>query len=299
MGSILVIIALAMAFSLFLTEKGIPDLLAEELAKRDMGPVAFALALNVMLLLVGCLMDIISAIILFVPLVAPLAMKLGFDPLHLGLIFIVNLEIGYLTPPLGLNLFVSAGYFKKPFGQVIRSVLPFMAMMLVALMIITYIPRVTLQFVALKRGDEQVTYMDFPDGTPRTGQQGLRGEQSVEQMMDSVEVDEIDADEELPYDEYDYGLEPEEPKEDDGLTDEEREAMKALQGDLGLDPDEDDGLTDEEREAMKALQGDLGMEPPEDDGLTDAEREAMKALESGMGGEDEDEVDPGDPDDLQ
>ena len=82
----------------------------------------------------------------------------------------------------------------------------------------------------------------------------------------------------------------------DGLTDEEREAMKALEGDLGLSPDEDDGLTDEEREAMKALQGDLGLEQEEDDGLTDEEREAMKALEMGMGEEEED--DPVEPDDL-
>ncbi len=84
-----------------------------------------------------------SAIFIFVPLIAPIAATLGIDPLHLGIIFIVNLEIGYLTPPVGLNLFVASTLFDKPLGYVIKSVLPFIALMSVGLMIITYYPPIS------------------------------------------------------------------------------------------------------------------------------------------------------------
>jgi C4-dicarboxylate transporter DctM subunit len=105
--------------------------------------MGFLLMINVLLLIVGCLMDIMSAIFIFVPLIAPIAATLGIDPLHLGIIFIVNLEIGYLTPPVGLNLFVASTLFDKPLGYVIRSVLPFIALMSVGLMIITYYPPIS------------------------------------------------------------------------------------------------------------------------------------------------------------
>ena len=82
------------------------------------------LILNGFLLLVGCLMDIMSAIMILVPLLAPMAASYGIDPIHLGIVFIVNLELGYLTPPMGLNLFVSSSLFNKSIGEVIRSVLP-------------------------------------------------------------------------------------------------------------------------------------------------------------------------------
>jgi hypothetical protein len=89
-------------------------------------------------------MDIMSAIFVFVPLLAPMAIAVGVDPIHFGIIFIVNLEIGYLTPPVGLNLFVASTLFNKPVGHITKSVLPFVGFMLIGLMIVTYVPEITL-----------------------------------------------------------------------------------------------------------------------------------------------------------
>ncbi|MFT7622239.1 MAG: C4-dicarboxylate transporter DctM subunit [Myxococcota bacterium] len=149
MGSILVIISVALGLSEFMTINEIPDAVVGWLASYELTPLGFVLLLNVMLIIVGCLMDIISALILFVPLIIPLAAQLGIDPIHLGLIFIVNLEIGYLTPPLGLNLFVSSGFFQKPFGDVMKSVLPFIGALVVSLAIITSMPTISLGLVRL------------------------------------------------------------------------------------------------------------------------------------------------------
>ena len=154
MGSILVIISVALGLSEFLTTRQIPDEVVLWLASYELSPLGFVLLLNFMLILVGCAMDIISALILFVPLIIPLANQLGIDPIHLGLIFIVNLEIGYLTPPLGLNLFVASGFFEKPFGLVMRSVLPFIGALAVSLVVITAMPSISLFLVHLMHNSD-------------------------------------------------------------------------------------------------------------------------------------------------
>jgi C4-dicarboxylate transporter DctM subunit len=120
------------------------------------------LVLNAFLLVVGCLMDIMSAIMILVPLLAPLAALCGIDPIHLGIVFIVNLELGYLTPPMGLNLFVSSSIFEKSLGDVIKSVVPFTGLLLVAVLIVTYVPTVSLGPVNLLSG--KAVYVPFPDG---------------------------------------------------------------------------------------------------------------------------------------
>lgn len=163
MGSILVIICVAFGFSEFMAIKEVPDAIVHWLAGFELTPFTFILLLNVLLLVVGCLMDIISAIILFVPLIAPIAGQLGFDPIHVGLIFIVNLEIGYLTPPLGLNLFVATTYFKKPFGLVIRSVVPFLLLLVLSLGIVTWVPSVSLGINNLR--NDKPFWTPFPSGT--------------------------------------------------------------------------------------------------------------------------------------
>jgi C4-dicarboxylate transporter DctM subunit len=89
-------------------------------------------------------MDIMSAILIVAPLLAPIALSFGIDPVHFALIFIVNLEIGYLTPPVGLNLFVSSTVFGKSMGEVIRATLPFMLLLLAALILVAWIPAITL-----------------------------------------------------------------------------------------------------------------------------------------------------------
>jgi TRAP-type C4-dicarboxylate transport system permease large subunit len=100
----------------------------------------FLLALNVFLLIVGCLMDIFSAIAVVVPLILPIAAVFGVDPLHLGVIFLANLELGYLTPPVGINLFLSAFRFEKPVVEVWRAVLPFLLILAMVVLLVTYVP---------------------------------------------------------------------------------------------------------------------------------------------------------------
>src|SRR5690606_32758801 len=131
------------SFVEFLEDQSIPAGAADWIRSMDLDLIAFLLVLNVALLAVGCLMDIMSAIFVCVPLIAPMALALGIDPLHLGIIFIVNLEIGYLTPPVGLNLFVASTLFNKPMTHLIRAVVPFILMMMVGLLVITYVPAVS------------------------------------------------------------------------------------------------------------------------------------------------------------
>jgi C4-dicarboxylate transporter, DctM subunit len=105
------------------------------------------LALNVFLLIVGCMLDIFSAIIVVVPLILPLANAFGVDPLHLGVIFLTNLEIGYLTPPVGMNLFLSAFRFRRPLTELYAASIPFILVLFAALMLITYVPELSLFLV--------------------------------------------------------------------------------------------------------------------------------------------------------
>jgi TRAP-type C4-dicarboxylate transport system permease large subunit len=104
----------------------------------------FLLLLNVFLLAVGCVMDIFSATVVIVPLILPIAQRFGVDPVHLGIIFLANLEIGYLTPPVGINLFLASQRFKEPMLSLFRASLPFLMIMMVWLGIITYIPALSL-----------------------------------------------------------------------------------------------------------------------------------------------------------
>jgi len=142
-GGILLILGVAMGFTNYLVDAQIPDKAAEWVQSSIHSPLVFLLALNLFLLVVGCLMDIFSAIIVVVPLIAPVGMAFGVDPVHLGIIFLANLELGYLTPPVGMNLFLSAYRFSKPLPEVVRAVLPFLAVLLLGVLLITYIPPLT------------------------------------------------------------------------------------------------------------------------------------------------------------
>lgn len=161
MGSILVIVAIAFAFADFMAIQQVPDAIVRWLRGFDMTSLEFILMLNLLLLVVGCVMDIISAIVLFIPLVMPVGQQFGFDPVHLGLIFIVNLEIGYLTPPLGLNLFVASSAFKKSLGLVLRSVVPFLLILVGGLALVTFLPSLSTGFVNMSR--DQPFWQSFPD----------------------------------------------------------------------------------------------------------------------------------------
>lgn len=144
MGSLIVIMVIAFVFNDFLVEAKVPERAVAWLESLDLSKITFLLAVNILLLAVGCFMDILSAILIVAPLIVPMAMAFSIDPVHMGIIFIVNLELGYLTPPLGLNLFVSSTLFKKGLGEVIRAVVPYTLMMLAGIIIITYVPAVAL-----------------------------------------------------------------------------------------------------------------------------------------------------------
>lgn len=148
-GAILMIIGTAMGLTNFLVDEEVPMQLFEYTKTFISDPVVFLLVLNLFLIVVGMMMDIFSAIIVVVPLIIPIAAAYGVDPVHLGIIFLTNLEIGYLTPPVGLNLFISSLRFGKPVFSVVRSVLPFGLILLVALALITYVPDLSLALVRL------------------------------------------------------------------------------------------------------------------------------------------------------
>lgn len=139
-GAIVVILGMALALSNFFVDEEIPQKLLRAVESRVTSPITFLLILNVFLLAVGCLLDIFSATLVVVPLVAPFAERFHIDPLHLGVVFLTNLEIGFLTPPVGMNLFLSSLRFRRPITEVTRVSLPFIGILLVCLLVITYVP---------------------------------------------------------------------------------------------------------------------------------------------------------------
>ncbi len=143
-GSILIILGVAMGLTNLLIDAQVPMHLLAYLELHIDSPLQFLILLNLFLLVVGCMMDIFSAIVVVVPLLLPLATRYGIDPVHLGVIFLANLEIGYNTPPVGINLFIASQRFGKSIITLFRASLPFLALMLIWLMVITYVPVITL-----------------------------------------------------------------------------------------------------------------------------------------------------------
>jgi tripartite ATP-independent transporter DctM subunit len=143
LGGILIILACASGFSYYIVDAQIPTQLAQWLRAYVHSPFVFLLLLNLVLIIKGFFIDIFSAITIVVPLIAPLGVAYGINPVHLGIIFLANLELGYLTPPLGLNLFLASYRFEKPLVEIYRDVIPFQLVMLLAVLIITYVPWMT------------------------------------------------------------------------------------------------------------------------------------------------------------
>jgi C4-dicarboxylate transporter DctM subunit len=145
-GGVLIILGVAMGLTSYLIDAQIPIMLLEKAVELIQSKFLFLLLLNIFLLFVGCMMDIFSAIIVIVPLVAPLGLHFGVDPVHLAIIIIANLELGFLTPPVGMNLFLAAYRFKEDMPTIYRSTLPFFAVKFIVVMLITYVPFLTLSF---------------------------------------------------------------------------------------------------------------------------------------------------------
>lgn len=143
-GGILLILCCALGFTNYLVDEEIPLKIFGLMKEFLHDKYTFLLFLNIFLLVVGCLMDIFSAIVVVVPLIIPIANDFGVDPIHLAMIFLANLEIGYLTPPVGINLFISSFRFNKPITTLYKASVPFLLLLLAALALITYVPALSL-----------------------------------------------------------------------------------------------------------------------------------------------------------
>jgi len=143
-GSILIILGVAMGLTNLLIDSQLPMKLLAVLEDKIDSQLQFLILLNIFLLIVGAMMDIFSAIVVVVPLILPIALRYNIDPVHLGIIFLANLEIGYLTPPVGINLFIASQRFGKPILTLFRATLPFLVTMLLWLAMLSYIPALTL-----------------------------------------------------------------------------------------------------------------------------------------------------------
>ncbi len=148
-GGILVILSAALGLANYLIDAEIPMRILEGMKGVISTKIEFLLVLNIFLLIVGAMMDIFSAIMVVAPLIIPIATNFGVDPVHLGIIFLANLGIGYSTPPVGMNLFIASFRFEQPIIKLYRATIPFLVILLIALILITYIPELSLWLVGV------------------------------------------------------------------------------------------------------------------------------------------------------
>ena len=146
-GGVLLILGMGMAITNYLIDQEVPQIILNWVGERIQNPLIFLVLLNVFLLLVGCIMDIYTATVVIVPLLAPLATRYGIHPVHLAIIFLANLAIGYSTPPVGMNLFVAAMRLNRPLIKLAAASLALMGLMLAVLVLITYWPALSLVLV--------------------------------------------------------------------------------------------------------------------------------------------------------
>jgi C4-dicarboxylate transporter, DctM subunit len=143
-GGILVILGVSLASTNYMIDAQIPSRLFRAINEHISSPLGFLMLLNLFLLALGTMLDIFSALVLMVPLLLPVALGYGIDPVHLGIIFLANMQIGYFTPPVGMNLFIASYRFEKPVLQLYVATLPWFVILLLAVLIITYWPALSL-----------------------------------------------------------------------------------------------------------------------------------------------------------
>jgi C4-dicarboxylate transporter DctM subunit len=155
--TLLFVIANALILKHVLTDEQIPQQITEAMLAAGLGPVMFLIVVNVILLIGGQFMEPSGLLVIVAPLVFPIAIELGIDPIHLGIIMVVNMEIGMITPPVGLNLFVTSGVAGMPMMSVVRAALPFLAVLFVFLILITYVPWISTVLPNAVMGPEIIT----------------------------------------------------------------------------------------------------------------------------------------------
>jgi C4-dicarboxylate transporter DctM subunit len=148
-ATILIIVGTATAFGRFLTIEQVPNQVAQAMLSLSDNPMVIILLINILLLIVGTFMDTLAAIIILTPILLPVAYQLGFDPIHFGIIMVVNLAIGFITPPLGVNLFVGSGISGISIEELSKAIFPYFLAMLLSLLLITYLPELSLYLVSL------------------------------------------------------------------------------------------------------------------------------------------------------
>ena len=146
-GSIFIIFGSALALTTYMIDAEIPMIILNFIQAHIDSKIGFLIALNIFLLIVGCIMDIYSALVVVVPLIIPIAINYDINPVHLGIIFLTNLEIGYSTPPVGMNLFIACIRFDKPVLTLYRASVPFILILIAGLMVITYVPELSLWLI--------------------------------------------------------------------------------------------------------------------------------------------------------
>lgn len=146
-GGILLILGVSLALTNYLIDAEIPTILFEWVKKHVDSPLTFLLFLNVFLLILGAILDIFSALVIMVPLIVPLAIGYGIDPIHLGIVFLANMQLGYFTPPVGMNLFIASYRFNKSITDIYKATIPFFFILLAAVLMITYWPALSLVLV--------------------------------------------------------------------------------------------------------------------------------------------------------
>ncbi len=146
-GALFPMLIMAVSINIFLAEKHVPEMAAQWMSSVITDKLSFLILVNLLLLAVGCLIDIGSAILILAPVLVPMAKAMGLDPVHFGMIMLVNLEIGYLTPPMGLNLIVASVAFKESFADCCRAVLPFIGILLLGLLVVVAWPGLSLALV--------------------------------------------------------------------------------------------------------------------------------------------------------
>ena len=143
-GGILLILGVSLASTNVMIDAGVPEMLFEAVSELVSGPISFLWLLLAFLLVLGAILDIFSALVLVVPLLLPVAAGYGIEPVHLGIVFLAAMQLGYLTPPVGLNLFIASYRFDKSITQIYAATLPFLLILLLAVMIITFVPSLSL-----------------------------------------------------------------------------------------------------------------------------------------------------------
>jgi len=149
-GGVLIILGVSLALTNYIIDSGLPMRLFDTIRAHIDSKWTFLILLNVFLLVLGMILDIFSALVIIIPIILPIAINYGIHPVHLGIVFLANMQIGYFTPPVGMNLFIASYRFERPVMDLYRATIPFFFILLAAVLIVTYWPDLSLALLAQK-----------------------------------------------------------------------------------------------------------------------------------------------------